>query len=128
MGNWSRLRISSLAASLLNKMTRDAVLHQESRFTAPAVLSTVLAFIRLIIRRAIVLPIGLYTFLISPLLLGHYGPACRFDPSCSAYARAAILRDGLLRGLPLALRRLLRCRPGGGHGFDPLPPKRSGLA
>jgi hypothetical protein len=63
--------------------------------------------------------------IVSPLLLGHYGAACRFDPHCSAYARAAILRDGPLRGLRLALGRILRCRPGGGFGYDPLPPERS---
>lgn len=109
-------------------MSHDDVLHHENRATAPAVLSGTLAVTRLIFRRALVLPIDLYAFLISPLLLGHYGPACRFDPPCSAYARAAILRDGLLRGLPLALSRLLRCRPGGAYGFDPLPPKPSGRA
>ncbi|HUN58360.1 MAG TPA: membrane protein insertion efficiency factor YidD [Candidatus Binataceae bacterium] len=83
---------------------------------------------RSLFRRLLVLPIDLYSLMISPLLIGHYGPACRFDPPCSAYARAAILRDGFLRGLQLALGRLLRCRPGGAYGFDPLPPARSGHA
>ena len=95
---------------------------------ASANYSGILAATRLIFRRVLVLPIDLYALLISPLLLGHYGPSCRFSPPCSAYARAAILRDGLVRGLPLALGRLLRCRPGGAYGFDPLPPKCSGSA
>jgi hypothetical protein len=109
-------------------MDHDAVLHHESRATAPPIRLGALAFTRLIVRRALVLPIDLYALLVSPLLIGHYGPACRFDPPCSAYARAAILRDGPLCGLRLAFGRLLRCRPGGAYGFDPLPPRRAGRA
>jgi uncharacterized protein len=109
-------------------MSHDAVLHHETRVMA-SIYSGTFAVTRLIFRRVLVLPIDLYALLISPLLLDHYGPSCRFDPPCSAYARAAILRDGLLRGLTLALGRLLRCRPGGAYGFDPLPPpKCSGSA
>jgi putative membrane protein insertion efficiency factor len=107
-------------------MSHDAILQHGSRAPAPSIDSGRLAITRFIFRRALVLPIDLYALLISPLLTGHYGPSCRFDPPCSAYARAAILRDGLVRGLPLALGRLLRCRPGGAYGFDPLPPECSG--
>ena len=46
---------------------------------------------------------------------------CRFSPSCSHYAAQAIERQGALRGGYLAVRRLLRCRPGGATGSDPLP-------
>ncbi|MCB1284139.1 MAG: membrane protein insertion efficiency factor YidD [Microthrixaceae bacterium] len=49
---------------------------------------------------------------------------CRFVPSCSAYAIEAITAHGPLRGTYLALRRVLRCNPWGGHGFDPVPPPR----
>lgn len=49
------------------------------------------------------------------------GPRCRFEPSCSAYAYAAIARFGVLHGGRLTIRRLLRCRPGGAGGFDPVP-------
>ncbi len=49
---------------------------------------------------------------------------CRFTPSCSAYAREAIERRGLWRGVGLAVRRLLRCRPWGGFGYDPVPEGR----
>ena len=46
---------------------------------------------------------------------------CRYWPSCSAYAAEALERHGLARGGALALRRLLRCSPWGGHGVDPVP-------
>lgn len=62
--------------------------------------------------------IRLYQCSVSPLL----GPTCRFYPSCSHYARQAILDFGVLRGGWLALRRLGRCHPWHPGGFDPVPP------
>lgn len=47
--------------------------------------------------------------------------ACRFEPSCSTYALEAVRRHGAWKGLGLALRRILRCRPFGGGGHDPVP-------
>jgi putative membrane protein insertion efficiency factor len=61
--------------------------------------------------------IGVYRRLISPLL----GPHCRFVPSCSEYAVMALEQHGLVRGLYLAARRLLRCHPFHPGGFDPVP-------
>jgi putative membrane protein insertion efficiency factor len=55
---------------------------------------------------------------ISPYLAAG---ACRFTPSCSEYAAQAITTHGAVRGGWLATRRLARCRPWGGHGFDPIP-------
>ncbi|WP_380874623.1 membrane protein insertion efficiency factor YidD [Sphingomonas sp. DBB INV C78] len=48
-------------------------------------------------------------------------PSCRYHPSCSAYAIEAIQRYGALKGGCLAVKRILRCHPWGGHGIDPVP-------
>lgn len=72
--------------------------------------------------RAAVASIGVYQQVLSPLL----PRACRFEPSCSEYARQALAAHGLARGGWLALRRLLRCHPLHPGGVDPPPPARSG--
>jgi len=73
------------------------------------------------LRRALIwafkLPIYAYRYLISPLL----GPKCRFVPSCSSYALEALELHGPLRGTWLTLRRIARCHPFGGCGYDPVP-------
>lgn len=61
--------------------------------------------------------IKFYQACLSPLIPS----SCRFYPTCSAYAYEAVERWGIWRGFGLALYRLLRCRPCGGHGFDPVP-------
>jgi hypothetical protein len=61
--------------------------------------------------------IKFYQACLSPLIPS----SCRFYPSCSAYAYEAVERWGIGRGIRLALSRLMRCRPFGGHGFDPVP-------
>ena len=58
-----------------------------------------------------------YKIVISPLL----PPACRFEPTCSRYAEDALRRFGARRGGWLALKRLVRCRPGCDGGYDPVP-------
>jgi putative membrane protein insertion efficiency factor len=70
-------------------------------------------------------PIRFYRRFLSPLL----PPSCRYTPTCSAYALEALKTHGPLKGLYLAVRRVLRCHPitwlGGSSGFDPVPPTRS---
>lgn len=58
-----------------------------------------------------------YQYTIRPLLPN----ACRFNPSCSAYATEAITKYGAIKGLWLGLKRILRCHPWGGQGYDPVP-------
>ena len=66
------------------------------------------------------LPVRAYRLLLSPWV----GQACRFQPTCSAYAIEALDRLGPLRGSWLSLRRLVRFNPWGGAGYDPVPPLR----
>ena len=70
-----------------------------------------------LLTRVLVLPIRAYQRLISPLL----GDRCRFYPSCSEYAAQAITEHGPIKGLYLAVRRLLRCHPWNPGGFDEVP-------
>jgi putative membrane protein insertion efficiency factor len=58
------------------------------------------------------------------LLVGAFGPVCRFEPSCSRYAAACIAGQGALRGSLLSLWRLCKCHPFHPGGFDPPPPPR----
>ena len=68
-------------------------------------------------QRAVLRAIRGYQLLFAPM----YSGSCRFLPSCSAYASEAVERHGVLRGGALAIRRLMRCHPFGGHGHDPCP-------
>jgi putative membrane protein insertion efficiency factor len=71
-----------------------------------------------VLRATLIALIRLYRATLSPLM----PPVCRFTPSCSAYALEAVQVHGGLKGGWLAARRLLRCRPWGGSGYDPVPP------
>jgi len=65
----------------------------------------------------LILPIKFYQRFISPLT----PPVCRFTPTCSAYAVEAIRKHGPFKGLWLAIKRIARCNPWGGSGYDPVP-------
>jgi len=70
-------------------------------------------------KKIALLLINFYQSGISPLFGGR--AVCRFTPSCSEYAKQAIEKHGSWRGAWLAIKRILRCRPGGGFGYDPVP-------
>ncbi len=61
--------------------------------------------------------IKLYQWIISPWL----GQKCRYNPTCSHYAVEALKKYGPIKGLWLAVKRVGRCHPWGGHGYDPVP-------
>ena len=69
------------------------------------------------LRRLLLLLVRFYQLFLSPLT----PPSCRYTPTCSAYAAEAIGKYGAWRGGRLALRRIARCHPWGGHGYDPVP-------
>jgi putative membrane protein insertion efficiency factor len=72
--------------------------------------------------RIAALPVHAYRLVISPLI----GANCRYQPTCSAYALEALELHGGLRGGWLALRRIIRCHPGGGSGYDPVTQRVDG--
>jgi len=74
-----------------------------------------------IVSHSLILAIKAYQLVVSPWI----GRACRFTPGCSAYMQEAILRHGPVRGIWLGARRLGRCHPWGGSGFDPVPQHQS---
>ncbi|MCU0388552.1 MAG: membrane protein insertion efficiency factor YidD [Chitinophagaceae bacterium] len=76
----------------------------------PAIWKTILAF-------PFIALIKIYQWIISPIL----GPKCRFTPTCSQYALEAFKKYGPFKGFWLALKRISRCHPWGGHGYDPVP-------
>ena len=74
------------------------------------IIRNILAFPFLLLIRA-------YQWILSPLL----GPKCRFTPTCSHYAAEAIKKYGIFKGGWLSLKRIGRCHPWGGQGYDPVP-------
>nr|WP_281413178.1 membrane protein insertion efficiency factor YidD [Marivibrio halodurans] len=69
-------------------------------------------------QRAVLALILLYRVTLSSVM----GRTCRFLPSCSEYAAEAVRAHGAMRGGLLALKRIARCHPWGGSGYDPVPP------
>ena len=85
--------------------------------TLLALLKKVARGISWVLVAILLIPIWIYQKVISP-----YTPAsCRFTPTCSEYARQALIKHGPVKGLYLAVRRILRCHPWGGSGYDPVP-------
>ena len=61
--------------------------------------------------------IRIYQTLISPLLPS----TCRFSPTCSEYSKQSLKKHGLIKGSILSVKRILKCNPWGGNGYDPVP-------
>ena len=74
-------------------------------------------------RKATVALITVYQRTLSP----YWPSSCRYEPSCSHYAQEAVEAHGVLRGGWLTLRRLARCAPWGGSGYDPVPVRRANV-
>ena len=73
--------------------------------------------LRWLLSKTMLALIAFYRSCISPLT----PPTCRYTPTCSQYAQEAIVKYGPFRGGWLALKRILRCHPFGGSGYDPVP-------
>lgn len=65
----------------------------------------------------LIIPVRFYQLAISPML----PPSCRYVPTCSQYTIEALRKHGPVKGLWLAVKRILRCHPWGGSGYDPVP-------
>lgn len=85
--------------------------------SATSLLARCFGGVRWLLSTLLLLPIYFYRQCISPFT----PPSCRFTPTCSAYAIQAIRRHGPVLGLYLAVKRILRCHPWGGSGYDPVP-------
>ena len=81
----------------------------------------ILSAVGRLVSGVLILCVRAYKVAISP----HLGNCCRFEPTCSAYCIEALRTHGVLRGCWLTLRRLVRCRPFGPSGYDPVPPKKN---
>lgn len=81
------------------------------------VLKAIIHGISWVLVSLLLLPIWIYQKAISP----YTPPSCRFTPTCSEYARQALLKHGPIKGLWLAIKRISRCHPWGGSGYDPVP-------
>lgn len=71
-------------------------------------------------KKLFILPVRFYQLAISPWLPS----SCRYQPTCSHYMIEAIEKHGVFKGISLGLKRIGRCHPWGGEGYDPVPEKK----
>ncbi|MFA6301855.1 MAG: membrane protein insertion efficiency factor YidD [Legionella sp.] len=76
-----------------------------------------------IFQQIICVPIRLYQYVLRPVMK----PCCRYYPSCSEYALNAINNYGISKGIWMASKRIMRCHPWAGSGYDPVPPNNEKL-
>ena len=67
----------------------------------------------------IIILIRVYQFILSPILKNN----CRYMPTCSEYSIISLKKHGTIKGISLSVKRILRCHPFGGYGYDPVPKK-----
>jgi putative membrane protein insertion efficiency factor len=79
-----------------------------------------LSFVKKVFANILIAIVRFYQLAISPL----YPATCRYAPTCSQYMIEAIRVHGVLRGTWMGLRRISKCHPWGGSGYDPVPPKK----
>jgi putative membrane protein insertion efficiency factor len=75
----------------------------------------------------LMLVVGAYRLVVSPLITAIFGPACRFEPTCSVYAQECVRHYGPVRGSWRALRRICRCHPFHPGGYDPVISEARGI-
>ena len=80
-------------------------------------MSSAKGIFRRVVNFPFILLIRFYQTCISPFTMS----SCRFTPTCSQYALEAFRKYGPLKGFILSFKRIIRCRPGGGSGYDPVP-------
>ncbi|MFI3278176.1 MAG: membrane protein insertion efficiency factor YidD [Rikenellaceae bacterium] len=73
------------------------------------------------LRWILISPLLLLVFIYRRCISPFTPPSCRFTPTCSQYAVEALQKHGLIKGSYLTIRRILRCHPWGGSGYDPVP-------
>ncbi len=78
-------------------------------------------YLKYVVVFPLILLVRMYQLIISPL----FPPSCRYTPTCSQYMIEALKIWGPFKGLWLGIKRIASCRPGGGHGHDPVPEKTS---
>jgi putative membrane protein insertion efficiency factor len=73
------------------------------------------------VKKAVVGVLKFYKKFVSPVFESVFGKACRFTPTCSEYTIVALEKFGTIKGLVVGLKRVLKCHPWGGSGYDPIP-------
>ncbi|WP_099598150.1 membrane protein insertion efficiency factor YidD [Reichenbachiella sp. 5M10] len=73
--------------------------------------------LRTIIKKIAIFPILIYQYSISPM----FPSSCRYSPTCSQYMKEAIMKHGAWKGVRLGIKRIGKCHPWGGSGYDPVP-------
>lgn len=72
-------------------------------------------------KRIFLFLIDIYKVMISPVFVFLFGRGCKFSPTCSDYAKEAISSHGVVKGVELSIKRVVRCHPVSKGGFDPVP-------